>query len=94
MVGCEYPGEGAIYFTIIAGPKQDSNDRICCIFSSHSSLRPANQNFLSQQMESASSLEVKSFIKTKIFKKCIKRRKSGGSRTKKNRENRKYRKMK
>ena len=29
-------------------------------------------------MESASSLEVKSFIKTKIFKKCIKRRKSGG----------------
>ena len=28
MVGCEYPGEGAIYFTIIAGPTQHSYESV------------------------------------------------------------------
>ena len=37
-----------------------------------------NQNFLSQQIESASCIEVQAFIKTKIQKKCIKGRKSEG----------------
>ena len=37
-----------------------------------------NQNFLSQQIESASSLEIQAFIKTNIPKKCIKGRKSEG----------------
>ena len=78
MVGCEYPGEGAIYFNIIAGPTQDL-DLLKMNFCNHhliesvSFLHTAvkdllNQNFLSQQIESASCIEVQTFIKTKIPK--------------------------
>ena len=72
MVGCEYPGEGAIYFNIIDGQTQDldlfkmnfcNHHLIESVSFLHTAVKDLlNQNFLSQQIESASCIEVQAFI--------------------------------